>query len=417
MGRVSPTSTTIMVGALKRMLDVLDPGQDRMALAALYRNLKRSARPSRDKSSRMAPARQLLELGLRLMETCGKGAYEAYVATRFRDGLTIAMLVSCPVRLKNLAMITTGRHLMFVGEAYELRFGATEMKTGRPYRAPLPRELTAYIDRYLKVYRPMLLAAPAPPEGLAADPGDALWIGRHGGRLTAASLRAQIELRTQAAFGAAIWPHLFRDCAVTELVDVAPDQIGLAPDLLGHGVCRPRRSTTSKPKECRRIGRYRPHSVPPGTPRASDEACATKGRHALRDCFRESSDFSSEGPMRAAIYARYSSEMQRDASIEDQVRLCRAPDRERGLDGGRTSTPTTASQRRVAAAARLSAAAGGCRGGAASTCVVAEALDRLSRDQEDIAALYKQTALRRRADRHAWPKARSASCMSGSRAR
>ena len=28
--------------------------------------------------------------------------------------------------------------------------------------------------------------------------------------------------------------------------------------------------------------------------------------------------------MRAAIYARYSSDLSRDASIEDQVRLCRA---------------------------------------------------------------------------------------------
>ena len=27
--------------------------------------------------------------------------------------------------------------------------------------------------------------------------------------------------------------------------------------------------------------------------------------------------------MRAAIYARYSSDLQREASIEDQVRLCR----------------------------------------------------------------------------------------------
>jgi integrase len=28
--------------------------------------------------------------------------------------------------------------------------------------------------------------------------------------------------------------HLFRDCAVTELVDFAPEEIGIAPDLLGH---------------------------------------------------------------------------------------------------------------------------------------------------------------------------------------
>jgi integrase/recombinase XerD len=41
-------------------------------------------------------------------------------------------------------------------------------------------------------------------------------------------------LRTRRAFGKAIWPHLFRDCAVTELVDSAPEEIGIAPDLLGH---------------------------------------------------------------------------------------------------------------------------------------------------------------------------------------
>jgi hypothetical protein len=31
-----------------------------------------------------------------------------------------------------------------------------------------------------------------------------------------------------------MWPHLFRDRAVTELVDCAPEEIGIAPDLLGH---------------------------------------------------------------------------------------------------------------------------------------------------------------------------------------
>ena len=48
------------------------------------------------------------------------------------------------------------------------------------------------------------------------------------------AIRTQIEIRTQQAFGRPIWPHLFRDCAVTELVDCAPEEIGIAPDLLGH---------------------------------------------------------------------------------------------------------------------------------------------------------------------------------------
>jgi integrase len=49
-----------------------------------------------------------------------------------------------------------------------------------------------------------------------------------------AAIRAQIETRTKHAFGNHVWPHLSRDCAVTDLVDCAPEEIGIAPDLLGH---------------------------------------------------------------------------------------------------------------------------------------------------------------------------------------
>jgi integrase/recombinase XerD len=52
--------------------------------------------------------------------------------------------------------------------------------------------------------------------------------------MRSSAIRTQIESRTEQAFGKAIWPHLFRDCAVTELVDTAPEEIGIAPDLLGH---------------------------------------------------------------------------------------------------------------------------------------------------------------------------------------
>ena len=52
------------------------------------------------------------------------------------------------------------------------------------------------------------------------------------------AIREQIQSRTERAFGNAIWPHLFRDCAVTELVDSAPEEIGIAPDLLGHADLR-----------------------------------------------------------------------------------------------------------------------------------------------------------------------------------
>jgi integrase len=46
------------------------------------------------------------------------------------------------------------------------------------------------------------------------------------------------QIRTRQAFGRHVWPYLFRDCAVTELVDSTPDDIGITADLLGHADLR-----------------------------------------------------------------------------------------------------------------------------------------------------------------------------------
>jgi site-specific recombinase XerC len=87
------------------------------------------------------------------------------------------------------------------------------------------------MDLWLEVYRVQLIARARDPVG---GMGGHLWIDRWGGPMSDRAIRAQIELRTRQAFGKAIWPHLFRGCAVTELVDCAPEEIGIAPDLLGH---------------------------------------------------------------------------------------------------------------------------------------------------------------------------------------
>jgi site-specific DNA recombinase len=92
--------------------------------------------------------------------------------------------------------------------------------------------------------------------------------------------------------------------------------------------------------------------------------------------------------MRAAIYARYSTENQREASLADQIRLCRERIaregwtlvqvyQDRALSGASTLRPGY--QALVAAS----------RDGEFDV-VLTEALDRLSRDQEDIAALFKR---------------------------
>ena len=92
--------------------------------------------------------------------------------------------------------------------------------------------------------------------------------------------------------------------------------------------------------------------------------------------------------MRAAIYARYSTDLQSHASIEDQLRLCRARIEAEGwslVDSYTDHALSGASRLRPGYQKLLQDARAG-----TFDIVVAEALDRLSRDQEDTAALYKQ---------------------------
>jgi site-specific DNA recombinase len=92
--------------------------------------------------------------------------------------------------------------------------------------------------------------------------------------------------------------------------------------------------------------------------------------------------------MRAVIYARYSTDRQREASIDDQIRLCRKRIAQQGWQYRHAYTDramSAASTMRPAYQTLLEDARHG-----QFEIVVAEALDRLSRDQEDVAGLFKR---------------------------
>ncbi len=93
--------------------------------------------------------------------------------------------------------------------------------------------------------------------------------------------------------------------------------------------------------------------------------------------------------MRYAIYARYSSDLQSEHSIEDQVRLCRERIEQLGGYVGEIYTDAAISGAFVINRPGIRALLEDGRHGKFE-CVMAEALDRISRDQEDIAAIYKR---------------------------
>src|SRR5512144_324179 len=92
--------------------------------------------------------------------------------------------------------------------------------------------------------------------------------------------------------------------------------------------------------------------------------------------------------MRAAFYARYSSDNQRDASIEDQLRLCREYAQRQGW-----TVADSYSDRAISGASLLRPGIQELIADVARRrfdVILTESLDRLSRDMEDIAGLFKR---------------------------
>jgi site-specific DNA recombinase len=89
--------------------------------------------------------------------------------------------------------------------------------------------------------------------------------------------------------------------------------------------------------------------------------------------------------MRAVIYCRYSTDLQRDQSIEDQIRLCKERIKREGW-----CLVSTYTDRALSGASQLRPGYQKLQDDARIgefDVVVAEALDRLSRDQEHVAGL------------------------------
>lgn len=95
-------------------------------------------------------------------------------------------------------------------------------------------------------------------------------------------------------------------------------------------------------------------------------------------------------PLRAAIYARFSTDMQSDASIEDQIRSCRDYAARQGLQ-----VVDTFSDRAVSGASLMRSGIQTLMRearGRGFDVVISEGLDRLSRNQADIAQIYQTLA-------------------------
>jgi integrase/recombinase XerD len=207
-------------------VSVMTPDADR----TLIKMASPTTAPTRKKVSRLVSTVVLLELGQKLMTGWqARRAHDRRLnAMDYRDGLMVAFLALCPVRLDNLAHMQIDRHLRFYGEIARVTFAAQEMKAGRPLEFDWPDVLRPALDYYLSHVHPMLYHLP--------QIGAPLWPSLHRGKrqMGASGIYTRIMQVTGKHLGRSINPHMFRDAAATFIAETTPERALLAAGVLQH---------------------------------------------------------------------------------------------------------------------------------------------------------------------------------------
>jgi integrase len=224
--RCAPRTAASALIGLKCVIQRMDPESDWRWLKDITNRLDSWAQPSVDRRAEIMPPAELFHGALRELERLA--ALQPLTRAdemAFRDVLIVALLVTCPIRMRNLVQIEIGVHLRRVGDGWELHFADHETKTRQPLRYIIAPALGPWIDVYLEKVRPGFRIA----SGCLR-----LWPGGKGRPLAYESLYARVIQTTERLFGTPIAPHSFRSIAATALAEASPEDALHARPLLGH---------------------------------------------------------------------------------------------------------------------------------------------------------------------------------------
>jgi integrase len=225
--RVRSVTVYNCVYKLRRAAELLAPTTDFSWLAEIEKDLALVMEP-RSKFDRLVLTGQLLEAGLTLIAEAKEFAKNDVAGARgVRNGLMIALLALCPIRLKNFADLEVGRTFTKVDRRWWITLPGSVTKSRRPDERPVPELLTSSIDLYVHETRRILLGPkPSTP---------ALWISSTTGRrMTAKNLGTLISKVTHKTLGVDVSPHLFRAAAASTAATYGGGTPHLASAILNH---------------------------------------------------------------------------------------------------------------------------------------------------------------------------------------
>jgi integrase len=225
--RVRSVTVWNCIYKLRMAARLLDPKADFAWLSEIEQDLA-LVMELRSKFPRVVLAERLVEAGLTLVTEAD--AFSSDLLRRaigIRNGLLIALLAVCPIRIKNYAALEVGTTFKEEHGNWWINLPYDSTKTDAADHRPVPEYLNDAVKLYLTESRPVLIGSrPAT---------NALWISsRTGRRYTTKNLGTQISKITLETIGVDVSPHLFRTAAATTAALYGTDLPHLASAVLGH---------------------------------------------------------------------------------------------------------------------------------------------------------------------------------------
>jgi hypothetical protein len=172
--RVTSVTTWNCVYKLRRAAELLNPSIDFSWLAEIESELALVMMP-RSKFDRLVLIQRIVEAGLTLIaeaEMHAKSNFERTIG--IRNGLMIAILALCPMRLKNFVALEIGITFKEVNGSWWISLPSSSTKNKRWDERRIPNSLNHVIGLYLSEGRPVLLRS--------AVGDNSLWISSRTGR-------------------------------------------------------------------------------------------------------------------------------------------------------------------------------------------------------------------------------------------
>jgi len=225
--RVRSVTVWNNISKLRRAAKLLSPSTDFSWLAEIEKDLA-LVRQTRSKFDRLVLTGRLVEAGLTLMAEAQSFARSDFARAKgMRNGLMIALLAFCPIRLKNFAALELGSTFKEVHGRWWITLPSVTTKSRRPDERRVPELLNNDIGFYLQKCRPILLRS--------ASITNAVWISSTTGKpMTKKNLGTLISKVTLATVGVDVSPHLFRTAGATTAAVYGGDTPHLASALLNH---------------------------------------------------------------------------------------------------------------------------------------------------------------------------------------